>query len=162
MFRTLRSCLNALVQSSSGSQSLAAQGRSLKSGKCTQIAHPADNQESELRRVSGFEYNAASCRCLTDTLVHVPSDPHPEEMNVRQCIFSSILDHIGRQAEFPVSQEGQLQCLSLMSATSFHFLHPAAQSEKISRIVRSIPHATCFLEVVNHGVSCVAACSMCR
>lgn len=49
---------------------------------------------------------ACACRCLTDTLVHVPSDPDPDGENVRDQVFGAIVHYISQRAAFPPCQQG--------------------------------------------------------
>ena len=45
-------------------------------------------------------------RVLTDTLVHVPSDPAPEGEDVRALVFAAISEHILERLTLPASKEG--------------------------------------------------------
>ncbi|EIE23883.1 hypothetical protein COCSUDRAFT_28507 [Coccomyxa subellipsoidea C-169] len=56
--------------------------------------------------VSGETGQVSNLRCLTDTLVHVPTDPDPDGLSVRDQVFDAIHHHISQRAEFPPCQQG--------------------------------------------------------
>ncbi|KAK9906601.1 hypothetical protein WJX75_004764 [Coccomyxa subellipsoidea] len=58
--------------------------------------------------VSGETGQVSNLRLLTDTLVHVPSDPDPDRLSVRDKVFGAI-DHDISHAEFPPCQQGDTE-----------------------------------------------------
>ncbi|CAL8462666.1 g2199 [Coccomyxa elongata] len=56
--------------------------------------------------VSGETGQTSNLRCLTDTLVHVPSDPDPDGENVRDQVFGAIVHYLSQRAAFPPCQKG--------------------------------------------------------